>query len=140
VAQSSLGEEIYGLGQTLPLLVLLFLVSAMLRLAQGSRVVTVIVAAQVLSHYPLDGLTLAILIGSGAFMFSFISDPYIGLIKESTGASMRDMVKGSALPLSTLGLAAFGATAAYSFLVIGCDKLSWERSKQNGKDPFVRIG
>ncbi len=118
VAQSSLGKEIYGLGQALPILVLPFLVSAVLQLAQGSRVVTVIVASQVLGNYPLDGMILALLIGSGAFMFSFLSDPYFWLIRESTGSSMKDMLKGYTLPLSILGLAAFGATVAYSFPTI----------------------
>jgi len=91
-------------------------VSAVLQLAQGSRVVTAIVASQILSNYPLDGMILALLISSGAFMFSYFSDPYFWLIKESTGASMKDMVKGYTLPLSILGLAALGATVAYSLI------------------------
>ena len=118
VAQSGLGEEIFSLGQALPVLVLPFLVSSVLQLAQGSRVVTVVVAAQVLAGYPLDGLTLALLISAGAFMFSYISDPYFWLIKESTGASMREMVRGYTIPLSLMGLAAFGMAAIYSTLMI----------------------
>jgi len=114
VAQSGLGKEIYGFGQVLPVLALPFIVSAVLQLAQGSRVVTAIVASQILSNYPLDGMILAMLIGSGAFMFSWFSDPYFWLIKESTGTSMKDMVKGYTLPLSILGLAALGTTVAYS--------------------------
>ena len=116
VAQSDLGKEIYGLGQMLPVLALPFIISAVLQLAQGSRVVTAIVASQILSSYPLDGMILALLIGSGAFMFSWFSDPYFWLIKESTGASMKEMVKGYTLPLSILGLAALGATVAYSLI------------------------
>jgi GntP family gluconate:H+ symporter len=116
IAQSGLGKEIYGLGQMLPVLALPFIVSAVLQLAQGSRVVTAIVASQILSNYPLDGMILALLISSGAFMFSYFSDPYFWLIKESTGASMKDMVKGYTLPLSILGLAALGATVAYSLI------------------------
>lgn len=113
VAQSGLGPEIYVLGQALPLLLLPFLISSVIQLAQGSRVVTVVVSAQVLEGYPLDGLTLALIISAGAFMFSYVSDPYFWLIKESTGASMREMVRGYTIPLSILGLAAFVATAVY---------------------------
>jgi len=116
VAQSGLGREIYSLGQILPLLVLPFLISAVLQLAQGSRVVTVVVAAQILSGYPLDGVTLALIISSGAFMLSYISDPYFWLIKNSTGSSMREVVMGYTLPLSILGLATFGL-AALTFLM-----------------------
>jgi len=77
----------------LPLLVSPFLLSAVLQLAQGSRVVTAVAAAQILSGYPLDGLTLALLISAGAFMFSYISDPYFWLIKSTTGADMGEIVK-----------------------------------------------
>lgn len=76
----------------------------MLQLAQRSRVVTVVVAAQVLSGYPLNGQTLVLLISAGAFMVSHASDPYFWLIRESTGASMREMVKGYTLPLSLRGI------------------------------------
>jgi GntP family gluconate:H+ symporter len=118
VAQSGLGQEIYSLGLALPILVLPFLVSSVLQLAQGSRVVTAVVAAQVLVDYPLDGLTMALLISAGAFMFSYVSDPYFWLIKESTGANMGEMVRGYTLPLSLMGLAAFVAAAIYSALAI----------------------
>lgn len=118
VAQSGLGQEIYSLGLALPILVLPFLVSSVLQLAQGSRVVTAVVAAQVLADYPLDGLTMALLISAGAFMFSYVSDPYFWLIKESTGANMGEMVRGYTLPLSLMGIAAFIAAAIYSALAI----------------------
>ncbi|HSD59084.1 MAG TPA: hypothetical protein VLB04_12970 [Methanotrichaceae archaeon] len=114
VAQSGLGQEIYSLGQALPILALPFLVSSVLQLAQGSRVVTAVVAAQVLADYPMDGITLALLISAGAFMFSYVSDPYFWLIKESTGASMGEMVRGYTIPLSLMGLLAFVAAAIYS--------------------------
>ena len=116
VAHSYLGEEIYNLGQFLPLLVLPFLISSVLQLAQGSRVVTVVVAAEILADYPLDGVTLALLVAAGAFMFSYISDPYFWLIKNSTGASMKETALGYTLPLSILGLAAFGL-AAVSYML-----------------------
>lgn len=117
VAQSGLGQEIYTLGQALPVLILPFLVASVLQLAQGSRVVTAVVAAQILAGYPMDGLTMALLISAGAFMFSYISDPYFWLIKESTGASMDEMVRGYTLPLSIMGLAAFGAAVVYSVFI-----------------------
>lgn len=114
VAQSNLGREIYGLGHFLPLLVLPFLISSVLQLAQGSRVVTAVVAVQILADYPLDGITLALIISSGAFMFSYVSDPYFWLIKNSTGASMMETVKGYTLPLSILGLVCYALAAISS--------------------------
>jgi len=111
VAQSSLGQEIYLHGQFLPALLLPFLVSAALQLAQGSRVVTAAVSAQILAGYPLPAVTLALLIASGAFMFSYVTDPYFWLIKSSTGASMKQTALGYTLPLSLLGLTAFALAA-----------------------------
>jgi gluconate:H+ symporter, GntP family len=116
VAQSGLGQEIYHLGHFLPALLLPFLVSAALQLAQGSRVVTATVAAQILTGYPLPAVTIALLIASGAFMFSYVTDPYFWLIKSTTGASMKETVMGYTLPLSLLGLAAFALAAISSIL------------------------
>jgi gluconate:H+ symporter, GntP family len=116
VAHSHLGEEMYHLGQFLPLLVLPFLISAVLQLAQGSRVVTAVVAAEILADYPLEGVTLALLVAAGAFMFSYISDPYFWLIKNSTGASMKEMALRYTLPLSILGLVTFGLAAVFSII------------------------
>ena len=116
LAQSGLGREVFELGQGLPILLLPFLVSSVLQLAQGSRVVTAIVASQILQGYPLDGLTMALIISAGAFMLSYVSDPYFWLIKESTGASMREMVRGYTLPLSMMGLAAFGMASALYYI------------------------
>ncbi|MDD4160907.1 MAG: hypothetical protein PHW87_00325 [Methanothrix sp.] len=114
VEQSGLGQEIYHLGQYLPAILLPFLVSAALQLAQGSRVVTAAVSAQILAGYPLPGVTLALLIASGAFMFSYVTDPYFWLIKSSTGASVKETALGYTLPLSLLGLAAFAMAAISS--------------------------
>jgi len=116
VAQSGLGQEIFHLGHFLPALLLPFLLSAALQLAQGSRVVTATVAAEILVHYPLPGTTLALLIASGAFMFSYVTDPYFWLVKSSTGSSMKETALGYTLPLSLLGLAAFALAAISSIL------------------------
>jgi GntP family gluconate:H+ symporter len=116
VAQSGLGQEIYNLGSFLPALLLPFLVSAALQLAQGSRVVTAAVSSQILAGYPLPAVTLALLIASGAFMFSYVTDPYFWLVKSSTGASMKQTALGYTLPLSLLGLAAFAMAAISSIL------------------------
>jgi GntP family gluconate:H+ symporter len=119
VAQSGLGQALYGsLGKAVPLLLLPFLISSLLQLAQGSRVVTVVIAAQMLRDYPLDGITLSLLICAGAFMLSYVSDPYFWLVRESTGSSMREMLLGYTLPLSLLGMAAFVYAIIYNIMII----------------------
>lgn len=118
VAQSELPAEIFRLGHFLPALLLPFLLSATLQLAQGSRVVTATVATQILAGYPLPAATLALLIASGAFMFSYVTDPFFWLMKSSTGTSMKETVLGYTLPLSLLGLAAFALAAISSILIV----------------------
>jgi GntP family gluconate:H+ symporter len=117
LAQSGLGKEVFEIGQSLPILILPFMLSSVLQLAQGSRVVTAIVASQILQGYPLDAPTMALTIGAGAFMLSYVSDPYFWLIKESTGASMGEMVRGYTLPLSLLGLVAFGMACLIYYVI-----------------------
>ncbi|NPV63585.1 MAG: GntP family permease [Methanotrichaceae archaeon] len=117
IAQSDLGHSLYALiGDRLPLLLLPFLVSAVIQLAQGSRVVTAVVASQILTGYPVQGVTMALLIASGAFMFSYLTDPYFWLVKRYTGASISQMVRGYTLPLCLLGLLSFAAAVLYSEL------------------------
>jgi GntP family gluconate:H+ symporter len=113
VAQSGLPEEIFRLGHFLPTFLLPFLLSAALQLAQGSRVVTATISVQILAGYPLPAETLVLLIASGAFMLSFITDPFFWLLKDSTGSSLRQTILGYTLPLSLMGLAAFALAAIW---------------------------
>lgn len=114
IAKSGLAVEIYDLSGFMPILLLPLVLSAILQFAQGSRVVTAAVSCQILADYPLPFETLALLIASGAFIFSYVTDPYFWLIKSSTGADMKQMVRGYTLPLSLLGLAAFALAAIFS--------------------------
>lgn len=114
IAKSGLVLEIYDLSRFLPALLLPLVLSAILQFAQGSRVVTAAVSCQILADYPLPFETLALLIASGAFIFSYVTDPYFWLIKSSTGADMKQMARGYTLPLSLLGLAAFALAAMLS--------------------------
>lgn len=116
LAESGLAGEIYQWGQFLPALLLPFFLSSLLQLAIGSRVVSAAVSCQVLAGYPLPPVTLALLIASGAFVLSYVTDPYFWLIKRSTGASMALMVRGYTLPLSLLGVASFLLAAVSSLI------------------------
>ncbi|HNX39099.1 MAG TPA: hypothetical protein PKK11_00840 [Methanothrix sp.] len=114
VSRSDLSGEIFRQGHILPVLLLPFLVSAVLQLAQGSRVVTAALAAQILAGYPLPAEILALLIASGAFMLSYVSDPFFWLIKNATGSSLKETAKAYTLPLSLMGLFAFALAAMIS--------------------------
>ena len=104
VSRSDLSGEILRQEQLLPVLLLPFLLSAALELAQGSRVVTSALAAEVLAGYPLPAETLALLIAAGAFMLSYVTDPFFWLVKSATGASLKETALAYTLPLSLMGI------------------------------------
>lgn len=112
IAQGGLGPELYAeLDPLVPAVVLPFLVASLIQFAQGSRVVTVVIAAEMMKGYPMEPVTLMFLISAGAFVLSSISDPYFWLVKETTASDLRDTLIGYTLPLTLFGLLVFAATA-----------------------------
>jgi len=111
IAQGGLGPELYReLGPLVPAVVLPFLVASLVQLAQGSRVVTVVIASEIMKGYPMEPVTLLFLISAGAFVLSSVSDPYFWLVKETTNSDLRDNIVGYTLPLTIFGLLVFAAT------------------------------
>jgi GntP family gluconate:H+ symporter len=111
IAKSGLGPELYReLGPLVPAVVLPFLVASLIQLAQGSRVVTVVIASEITKGYPLEPITLLFLISAGAFVLSSLSDPYFWLVKETTNSDLKEIIIGYTLPLSILGIFVFAAT------------------------------
>jgi len=111
VAQGGLGPQLYGeLGPVVPVVVLPFLIASLIQLAQGSRVVTVVIAAEIMKGYPMEPITLLFLIVAGAFVLSSVTDPYFWLVKETTNSDLRENILGYTLPLSIFGLLVFAAT------------------------------
>ncbi len=110
LAQGGLGPAIYAsFGPLVPAVVLPFLVASLIQLAQGSRVVTVVIAAEMMKGYPMEPVTLLFLISAGAFILSAFSDPYFWLVKETTSSDLRETLAGYTLPLSVCGLLVFAA-------------------------------
>jgi GntP family gluconate:H+ symporter len=111
IAQGGLGPELCAeLGPLVPAVVLPFLVASLIQFAQGSRVVTVVIAAEIMKGYPMEPVTLLFLISAGAFVLSSVSDPYFWLVKETTNSDLRENIFGYTLPLTIFGLLVFAAT------------------------------
>jgi len=111
IAQSGLGSELYReLGPLVPAVVLPFLVASLVQLAQGSRVVTVVIASEIMKGYPMEPVTLLFLISAGAFVLTRVSDTHFWLVKETTNSDRRDNIIGYPLPLTIFGLLVFAAT------------------------------
>lgn len=119
VAQSGIGPELFsGLGTIVPVVFLPFLAASLIQLAQGSRVVTVVIAAEMMRGYPLEPVTLLFLISAGAFVLSSFSDPYFWLVKETTGSDLKEALIWYTLPLSLCGLLVFAAAVLRWHLLI----------------------
>ncbi len=111
IAQGGLGPELYReLAPLVPAVVLPFLVASLIQLAQGSRVVTVVIASEITKGYPMEPVTLLFLISAGAFVLSSVSDPYFWLVKETTESDLREVIIGYTFPLTIFGLLVFAAT------------------------------
>ncbi len=97
----------------LPITLLPFVIAALVQAAQGSRVVTAAVTATILTTIPavaaIDPLALVLMVSAGAFMFSYVSDPFFWLLKRTTGDDFSGVVRNYTLPLSAAGLVTLAA-------------------------------
>lgn len=100
----------------LPVPLLPFVIAALMQAAQGSRVVTATVTATILATIPaavaIDPVALVLMISAGAFMFSYVSDPFFWLLKRTTGDDFSAVVRNYTLPLSAAGIVTLAAALA----------------------------
>lgn len=98
---------------TLPITILPFVIAALVQAAQGSRVVTAAVTGSILATIPavtaINPLALVLMVSAGAFMFSYVSDPFFWLLKRTTGDDFSAVVRNYTLPLSAAGLVTLAA-------------------------------
>jgi gluconate:H+ symporter, GntP family len=124
IAASTFPSEVTGLVQgALPLTLLPFVIAALLQAAQGSRVVTATVTSTILATTQVAAVTnptsLVLLISAGAFMFSYVSDPFFWLVKRATGDDFAGVVRYYTLPLSLAGLVTLGAALLLEAATVG---------------------
>jgi len=99
------------LGPVLPLVILPFLLAAIIQTAQGSRVVTAVITADLLSVTTIPDIVpavpLLLMIAAGTMVISFASDPFFWLINRTTNDSVRGTFITFTLPLAGAGFATF---------------------------------
>lgn len=114
IAASTFPGDVAALVQGfLPVIILPFVIAALVQAAQGSRVVTAAVTSTILATIPavaaIDPLALVLMVSAGAFMFSYVSDPFFWLLKRTTGDDFSGVVRNYTLPLSAAGLVTLAA-------------------------------
>jgi len=103
-AQAALGQ----LTLFIPIILVPFLFAALIETAQGSRVVTAVVTAEVLAGSAVVGaihpVPLILLISAGSCIVSYVTDPYFWLVQRTTGDDIRTVVRNYTLPVAMVGI------------------------------------
>jgi GntP family gluconate:H+ symporter len=116
-AQGTLGQ----LTQVIPIILVPFILAALIETAQGSRVVTAVITAQVIAGsavvYALHPITLILLISAGSCMVSYVTDPFFWLVQRTTGDDIKTVVRNYTLPIALAGTGIFIVALALEYFV-----------------------
>ena len=120
VASGIAGEALAALSGTVPVLLVPFLLAALVQTIQGSRVVTAVIAGGILAGTEvaaaIDPVPLVLMVGAGACVFSYVTDPYFWLVQRATGDPPSTVVREYTLPLAGVGLLVLGAALLLQLL------------------------
>lgn len=124
IVQSGFAGEILGrLTLLIPVILVPFVLAALIETAQGSRVVTAVITAEVLAGTTVTGaihpVPLILLISAGSCIVSYVTDPFFWLVQRTTGDDMSTVVRCYTLPVALAGLAILAAALALEFFVFG---------------------
>ena len=107
------GTALGGITAVAPLLMAPFLLATLLQTAQGSRVVTAVVTAEILTGTAVAAavhpIALALMVVAGTFVVSYVTDPFFWIVKHATGSGFPTMIRWYTLPLAGCGLIVFCA-------------------------------
>ena len=116
-AQAALGQ----LTLFIPIILVPFLFAALIETAQGSRVVTAVVTAEVLAGSAvvsaIHPIPLILLVSAGSCIVSYVTDPYFWLVQRTTGDDIRTVVRNYTLPVALVGIFLFIVALGLEYLV-----------------------
>jgi len=122
IVQSGFAQNTVGLLTPLiPLILVPFILAALIETAQGSRVVTAVITAEVLAGSAVTGavhpVPLILLISAGSCIVSYVTDPFFWLVQRTTGDDIRTVVRNYTLPVALAGVMIFIVAVALEYLV-----------------------
>lgn len=122
IQQSGFAEgTLTAMSLMVPVIVVPFIFAAVIETAQGSRVVTAVIAADVIAKTPsiaaIHPIPLILLISGGACIVSYVTDPYFWLVHRTTGDDIGTVVKYYTLPVALAGIAIFAVAVALEYCV-----------------------
>ncbi len=112
ITQSTFAQDsLQVLAYTLPLILIPFVLAALIQTAQGSRIVTSILTAQIIAQTELPGmmnpLALFLMIIAGAGVICFVTDPYFWMLHRTTGDDVKTVFKRYTVPQIIFGVATY---------------------------------
>ncbi len=122
IVQSGFAQQALGqLTLLIPVIFVPFILAALIETAQGSRVVTAVITAEVLTGSAVIGaihpLPLILLISAGSCMVSYVTDPFFWLVQRTTGDDIGTVVKNYTLPVALAGIGIFIVAVALEYLI-----------------------
>ncbi|MDD5144158.1 GntP family permease [Methanoregula sp.] len=122
IVKSGFTEGVLGqLVILIPVILVPFILAAVIETAQGSRVVTAVITAEVLAGSAVVGaihpIPLILLISAGSCIVSYVTDPYFWLVQRTTGDDINTVVKNYTLPIALAGIAILVVAVALEYLV-----------------------
>jgi GntP family gluconate:H+ symporter len=105
----------------IPVILVPFILAAVIETAQGSRVVTAVITAEVLAGSAVIGavhpIPLILLISAGSCIVSYVTDPYFWLVQRTTGDDINTVVKNYTLPIALAGIAILVVAVGLEYFV-----------------------
>lgn len=121
VSSGIAGGALAAMTGAVPVLLIPFLLAALVQTVQGSRVVTAVIVGPLLAQSgvaaAIDPVPLVLMVGAGACVVSYATDPYFWLVQRATGDPPATVVRRYTLPLAAAGVAVFAAALALELLV-----------------------
>ncbi len=121
ITQSTFSTDaLHLVGNDLPLLVFPFILAVLIQTAQGSRIVTSVVTAQIIAANGLQSaynpLALYLMIIAGACILSFVTDPLFWVLHRITDDNTKIVFKYYTLPLVLIGFVTLAFALSINFL------------------------
>lgn len=105
----------------IPIIFVPFLFAALLETAQGSRVVTAVITAEVFAGSAVAGaihpVVLILLVSAGSCVVSYVTDPFFWLVQRTTGDNIPTVVRNYTLPIALAGFAILFVALVLEYLV-----------------------
>jgi GntP family gluconate:H+ symporter len=121
IVASGFAKEALGqLMLLIPVVLVPFILAALIETAQGSRVVTAVITAEVLAGTVIANeihpIPLILLISAGSCIISYVTDPFFWLVQRTTGDDVGTVVKNYTLPIAFAGAAIFFVAMGLEYL------------------------